>query len=64
MFQVLVFAAAPGCRGVGPFSAEFTWFAGQRWQIGVCAACGQHLGWHFDGERNFTALIAQRIAES
>jgi hypothetical protein len=63
VFHIVVFAAAPGCRGVGPFSEEFTWFPGHRWQIAVCAACAEHLGWHFEGASQFTALIAQRIAD-
>ena len=64
VFQILCFATAPGCRGVGPFSPEFTWFPGHRWQVAVCARCGEHLGWHFDGELAFTALIEPRILEA
>jgi len=62
-FRIACFEAAPGCVGVGSSSDEFTWFAGHRWQVGVCAACGQHLGWHFDGPTRFVALIRDRIRE-
>ena len=64
VYQVACFATATGCCGIGPFSDEFSWFPGQRWQIGVCASCAEHLGWHFDGERSFTALIEARILEA
>lgn len=64
VYQVVCFANAPGCRGIGPFSAEFSWFPGHRWQIGVCARCSEHLGWHFAGEIAFTALIEPRILEA
>jgi len=64
VYQIACFATAPGCRGIGQFSEEFSWFPGQRWQIGVCARCGEHLGWNFDGEPAFTALIEARIVEA
>lgn len=64
VYQVACFAAAPGCRGVGAFCGDFSWFPGHRWQIGVCAACAEHLGWHFAGELAFTALIEERIREA
>lgn len=63
VFHVAAFAAAPGCRGLGAFSEEFSWVPGHRWQIGLCAACGVHLGWHFDGPSQFTLLIVDRIRE-
>jgi hypothetical protein len=62
-YRIACFASASGCRGVGPFSDEFTWFAGHRWQVAVCAGCQQHLGWNFDGDGAFTALIEPRIVE-
>ena len=64
VFHLVCFASAPGCCGVGPFSSEFTWFPGHRWQIAVCASCSEHLGWHFAGDSTFTALIEARIVES
>ena len=64
VYQVACFATAPGCRGIGPFSAEFTWFPGHRWQLGMCACCAEQLGWHFAGDQSFTALIESRILEA
>lgn len=61
VFHVVCFAVAPGCRGVGVFCSDFSWFKGHRWQIAVCARCGEHVGWYFCGDASFTALIEQRI---
>lgn len=64
VFVVLCFRRAAGCVGLGPRSLEFTWFAGHRWQIGLCRACGEHLGWWFSGPSEFVALDAARVIES
>ena len=64
VFHIACFASAPGCRGLGPFSDAFTWFPGHRWQIALCASCGEHLGWHFEGSGTFTSLIEARIREA
>lgn len=64
VFQIACFARAPGCRGLGPFSDAFTWFPGHRWQIALCAACGEHVGWHFQGDGTFSSLIEARIREA
>ena len=56
------FAAAPGCALQGAASSEFSWFEGCRWRIALCAECGAHLGWVFDGARHFYALILSRLA--
>jgi hypothetical protein len=64
-FHVACFRAAPGCLSIGAPSAEFTWFSGYRWQLGLCAACQRHLGWHFaGGGAPFFGLIADRIREA
>lgn len=64
VFKVACFATAPGCRGVGPFVQEFTWFPGHYWQVAVCATCIEHLGWHFEGDSSFVGLIEDRIREA
>jgi hypothetical protein len=64
VFHIACFASVPGCRGLGPFSDQFTWFPGHRWQIALCAGCGEHLGWHFEGGATFTSLIEARIREA
>ena len=64
VFHVVCYASAPGCAPVGPATDEFSWFAGHRWQILVCAACAEHLGWQFLGASRFAALIDERIVEA
>ena len=50
------------CSVTGPASADFTWFAGYRWQIALCAGCAQQLGWSFTGgEGSFYGLILDRL---
>jgi hypothetical protein len=62
VFEVGCFRQAPGCVAVGPPSAEFTWFAGHTWRVGICAACQIHLGWRFLGATSaFYALILDRL---
>jgi hypothetical protein len=63
VYHVACFASVPGCRGVGPYCGDFSWFPGQRWQIACCASCGEHVGWHFTGDSIFTCLITTRIRE-
>ncbi|WP_428569099.1 MAG: cereblon family protein [Solidesulfovibrio sp. DCME] len=63
IFEIGCFAAAPGVGLVGEASAAFTWFAGTAWQVAVCAACGEHLGWRYarpDGGF-FFGLILDRL---
>lgn len=55
------FTEAPGCRREGAYTFEHTWFPGSAWCFLVCGQCGTHLGWHFQGQRNFCALIIQRL---
>lgn len=61
VFTFGCFRDAPGCLVAGPASAEHTWFAGYRWQIAVCAACGEHLGWLFRNQDRFFALITDKL---
>jgi hypothetical protein len=65
VFQIGLFAGAPGCRPIGSYSEEFTWFAGHRWCIVLCAGCREHLGWHFADRSGggFHGLILERLAE-
>lgn len=60
-FEIRCFAAAPGTICHGAPSAEFTWFAGYRWRIALCAHCHAHLGWRFTGEGLFYGLIASQL---
>ena len=66
VFAVGCFAAAPGCTVVGQPSEEFTWFAGTRWQVAVCASCGTHLGWRYErisGGIFFGLLLDRLVAD-
>jgi len=64
LFEILCFKEAPGCRGVGRQTGEFSWFAGYLWKVGLCRFCGIQLGWLFTGggsPRVFFAMIRQRL---
>ncbi len=65
VFEIGCFRSAPGCAAIGLASEEFTWFAGHRWRVCVCAACLVHLGWRFasGGESTFYGLILDRLIE-
>ena len=65
VFDIGCFRTEDGCGRVGPRSEEFAWFAGHSWQVGVCAACLVHLGWHFasPGGGEFYGLILDRLIE-
>lgn len=60
-FHFECFQRAPGCSGVGTTTDEYTWFAGYRWQVAICAGCGEHLGWIFKGSNIFYGLISSRL---
>lgn len=60
-FAFRCFTEAPGCRRRGAPTFEHTWFPGSAWCFLTCARCGVHLGWHFHGDRNFCALITERL---
>jgi hypothetical protein len=55
VFRIGCFAKAPGCVGVGGWSASYSWFAGYAWQVACCARCSMHLGWAFEPEPGSTA---------
>ncbi|HBT97258.1 MAG TPA: hypothetical protein DEB25_06330 [Desulfobulbaceae bacterium] len=63
VFTVRLFRRTPGCRWQGRPTREFSWFPGYLWRLALCGGCGDHLGWLFQGEDEFTALIAAAIAE-
>ena len=61
-FRVGCFAAAPGCAAAGPATLEHTWFPGLAWRLALCAGCGEHLGWVYEGEGDrFWGLVLARI---
>ena len=46
----------------GQPTAEATWFVGYTWDIAVCAGCGAHVGWLFEGARSPPRFYGLRTA--
>ncbi len=46
----------------GPATTEFTWFPGYAWRIASCPRCGVQLGWRFEGDTTFWALLDRAIS--
>ena len=63
VFELRTFGHAPGCQAFGPATTQWTWFPGHAWRIGLCRACGHHLGWHYVGATSFWGLIATELHE-
>lgn len=65
LFELGVFATAPGARPLGRPSLDFTWFAGCAWRVAECRGCGAHLGWEYRDQAGgtFFGLILDRLAE-
>jgi len=64
-FDVRCFGDARGCSPSGDASTFFSWFPGHAWRVVVCARCGVHLGWRFEGAGSvFHGLIVDRIVET
>jgi hypothetical protein len=63
-FHIGCFSRAPGCRGSGEPSTEFTWFPGYSWQVEGCARCASFLGWRYRaGDHRFHGLILDKLVE-
>jgi hypothetical protein len=62
VFHFGCFAEAEGCSVEGPPISRDSWFPGYAWEIAHCAACQTHLGWAFQGEGRFFALILDRLS--
>lgn len=62
VYSIGCFAEAPGCVTTGPATTEHTWFAGHAWRVALCGACGEHLGWRFEGPDAFWGIILERLA--
>jgi len=63
VFRFGCFRDAPGCAVAGEPTVEVTWFTGYRWRYALCAGCGAHLGWRFDGAGGFFGLVLERLVE-
>ena len=55
------FSEAPGALLSGDATTFFTWFHGYAWRMASCGGCSAHLGWRFEGESPFWALILDRL---
>jgi hypothetical protein len=60
-FQIITFSKTLGCRNAGKPTLQDTWFANHAWSYCQCEGCGQHLGWYYNGPREFAGLIKPRI---
>ena len=63
VFEIGCFGRAPGCVGVGPAEAFFSWFPGYAWRVVVCRGCGTHLGWSYGERPDFYGLVLDRLRE-
>lgn len=63
IYEIRCFSAAEGCLQYGPFSDEFTWFAGYSWRLALCSSCSVHMGWYFSsGGTGFYGLISKNLS--
>lgn len=63
-FHVRCFEEAPGVQISGAPTPEASWFAGTVWRFASCQRCQEHLGWRYEGSRNFYGLIATRLTSA
>ncbi len=63
-FEIITFSRTLGCRESGVPTLDYTWFEGHAWSYCQCAACGQHLGWHYSGQFQFAGLIKCRLVRA
>ncbi len=62
VFEIGCFNAAPGCLAIPPPFAEFSWFRGYSWNIGVCYDCKIHLGWVYRSDPDrFWGIILDKL---
>ena len=64
IFDVRLYAEAPGAFETGAPDADTSWFPRTAWTYAHCTACAGHVGWRYvdlgDG-RTFFGLIADSI---
>jgi len=65
-FEIGLYALAPGAGPVGQPTLEATWFSGSAWQVAICRACQDHLGWRYSGGEpaEFWGLIGRALTAS
>jgi len=52
-FEVVTLERA-GCKGLGPWTGEASWYPGYLWRVCVCSTCRSQLGWMFEPEDSAT----------
>jgi hypothetical protein len=63
-FEIITFSHTLGCRQSGVPTLDNTWFPSYAWSYCLCGCCGQHLGWHYAGQHDFSGLIKNRIVRA
>lgn len=61
LYEIACFETAPGVMVVGEPTFYWTWFIGYSWQILYCKECKNHLGWKFNGDKQFYAIIRSEL---
>jgi hypothetical protein len=62
LFHIGCFRHADGCLAIGHPSDDYPWFPGFDWQVALCAACADHLGWLFrSAAESFFGLRLERL---
>ena len=56
------FSEAPGATATGDSTTEYSWFHAYAWRLAWCGGCSAHLGWRFEGEAPFWALIFEKLS--
>ena len=61
LYRIGCFSDATGCAQVGEATLEWSWFQGFAWRVALCARCGTHVGWGYNGVTAFYGLILDRL---
>ena len=56
------FSEAPGAVLSGETTSFYSWFHGYMYRLASCGGCSAHLGWRFEGDAPFWALIFERLS--
>lgn len=65
LFQIGCFRRVKGCVNASPPEAEWSWFRGYAWQVVLCSACANHLGWRYTGQNDgFYGLILDKLMQA